>query len=151
MGGYPEGLLQPEDVFHIRLATRCSSYAIIKDPMVGIRIRSDSHSRMLFKHNPLSIYRDRLRRLRLVSREIPAHHHGQLADDAIRTSRKLYQLGDLQEAREGFSWAVNLCRPNYRHQSWGYRLCARIVGPLYAEMISVINRKLPRSIRQVLQ
>jgi glycosyltransferase involved in cell wall biosynthesis len=151
MGGYPESLLQPEAAFHIRLAARCNSYVLIKEPLVGIRIRSDSHSDKLYRHDLLNVYRDRLREVKLISPEIPAHYHCQLADTAIRVSRELYRLGHLEEAREGFSWAVNLCRPNYRYQPWGYRLCAKIAGPLYAEMISTIYRKLPRSVRQVIQ
>ena len=67
MGGYPEALWQAEDyAFHIRLATRCSSYAIITEPLVGVRIRSNSRS-----SNKLEVYRDALKGLKLLATEIP--------------------------------------------------------------------------------
>jgi glycosyltransferase involved in cell wall biosynthesis len=150
-GGYPETLLQPEGAFHTRLALRCSSYALITEPLVGIRIRSDSHSRTLHRYNRLDACRDALRGLKLVAPEIPAHRYTELADAAIRMSRRLYQLGDREGARESFSWAINLGRPTYQREQWRYRLCARITGPFYAEMISTIYRKLPERIRTVLR
>jgi hypothetical protein len=151
MGGYPETLLQPEGAFHIRLAAHCSSYALITEPLVGIRIRNDSHSSILRRYNRLDLYRDGLRALKLVAPDIPPNYHIQFADAAIDCSRCLYQLGDLEGAREGFSWGISLAQPSYRHQPWGYRLCARIAGPLYAEMISTIYRKLPKRIREVIR
>jgi glycosyltransferase involved in cell wall biosynthesis len=144
MGGYSESLLQPDHAFYVRLATRCSSYALITEPLVGIRIRSDSCSHRLDR---LDVTRNGLKALRLVAPEIPASHYTQIADVAISVSSCLYQLGDLEGAREGFAWAISLGRPSYRRHQWGYRVCARIVGPLYAEMIRTIYRKLPRRVR----
>jgi glycosyltransferase involved in cell wall biosynthesis len=143
IGGYPETLWQSEDyAFHIRLAIRCPSYALIAEPLVGIRIRSNSRS-----SNQIEVYRDGLRGLKQIESEIPTSHQRQLADAAITISRKLYQLGDLAGARNGFSWATKLGVASYRHQHWGYRLCARLVGPSCAEMISAQYRKLPICMR----
>ena len=151
MDGYPETLSQPVTAFHIRLAAHCSSYAVVTEPLVGIRIRNDSHSHTLRKHNRLQIYRDGLRALKLVAPDVPGKYHVQLADAAIDYSRLLYQLGDLEGAREGFSWGINLAQPSYRHQPRGYRLCAKVIGPFYAEMVSTIYRKAPKRIREAVR
>lgn len=145
MGGYPEELWQAEDyAFHIRLATRCARYAVITEPLVGVRLRSASRS-----SNKVEVYRDALNGLKLVVSEIPESYQTQLADAALSISRLLYKLGDKKGARAGFSLAVCLGRPSYRKLRWKYRLCARVVGPFYTEMVNAVYDKIRMASQEV--
>jgi glycosyltransferase involved in cell wall biosynthesis len=147
IGGYPESLWQSEDyAFHIRLACRNPRYVVISDGLVGIRQRFNSRS-----SNAAEVYRDGLEGLKLVQAEVPVSHHHLLADAAISMSRKLYHVGDLRAARVGFSWAVALGGARYLKEHWGYRLCAKAVGPFCAEKLSSTYRMLPEWLRQVLR
>ena len=146
IGGYPEDLWQSEDyAFHIRLATRCSKFHIIPEPLVGIRFRSNSRS-----SNRIEVYSDGLKGLQLLASEIPESHQTHVADAAISKSRWLYQAGERAQAFAGFSWAASLQRASYRNQQWGYRLCARVVGPFYAEVMSSVYRNIPKRIEKLL-
>jgi hypothetical protein len=167
-GGYLETFWYSEDYeFNVRVAIRCSNYALITEPLVGIRVRAhglgvgmwSTRQRCPPASSPqphcgsIHIELDRyvLKGLKLLAPEIPASHQTQLADTIIGVSRRLYQRGDMEGAREGFSWASSLGQASYRSQPPAYRLCATIVGPLCAEMISTIYRKLPRWIREAVR
>ena len=50
-----------------------------------------------------------------------------------------------------FSWATSLGRAQYRRQPWGYRVCAKVAGPFFAEMVSTMYGKLPKRTREAIR
>lgn len=61
----------------------------------------------------------------------------------------LFHLGDFKEAKRGFNLAKKMKKPLYRNMAWHYRLIANIFGPMAAEKVSLVYRRLlPDRIRR---
>ena len=147
LGGFRSGLMQCEDYdFHIRLAARGIHYSVLLDPLVIIRIRSNSHSQ-----NRSQVFSEKIKAIRLLSFDLPPAYAGALADACAEAASNLFHLGLKEEAREAFQIAKKIGPPLFRDQRRLYRLLAKMGGQELAEKIGWIYRStVPPLIRTAL-
>jgi glycosyltransferase involved in cell wall biosynthesis len=144
IGGYNEARWQSEDFdFHVRLAQRGIRFAVIEDPLIYLRLRSDSRSQ-----NSREVWTSTLGALEEFSRELPVMYHNELAEAAATTGSMLYRAGDSEGASRAFGLARRLGPPTYGVQFGPYRWIARHFGPEMAEeAVACYRRFFPRAWR----
>jgi peptidoglycan/LPS O-acetylase OafA/YrhL/glycosyltransferase involved in cell wall biosynthesis len=145
MGGYRPGIWQSEDFdFHVRLALSGISYAVLTDPLVVIRLRSEGRS-----SNQVEVWACFVESLRLLGNEVPASYKRDLAERALDAGCVLFRLGEKDEARKAFALAEELGPPYYTNKRFLFRNVARLAGPEIAERVALCYRALlPEPLRR---
>ena len=146
IGGYRTQLWQSEDFdFHVRLAASYIKFTVIYEPLIFIRVRSESRSQ---NHRETRLYM--LEAVQLLATEIPKEYHNELAEVAAYVGSNLFKLGDLNGARKSFQIAYSLGSPTFINQRRFYRIIARRWGPEVAEQITALYRLLlPEQVRRL--
>jgi GT2 family glycosyltransferase len=136
IGGYREQLWQSEDYdFHVRLAASGIRYEIIDEPLVRIRIRTDSRSQ-----NRVEVWTSALDAIRFLANELDPQYKPDLAEKAVQVGSILFKAGAREEARLAFRTAQELGPPTYNQQRRLYGLVARSLGPEAAERFGQLYR-----------
>jgi hypothetical protein len=147
IGGFRprEILAQSEDFdFHIRLAAVARNYAVITQPLIIQRLRSGSHSADME-----SCWASAVRAIELLADTLPASYRRDAADAAARVGSELYAIRSRSKARAAFRLAHDLGPARFRHRPCGYRLVARLLGPVVAEWVATAYRRImPERVRR---
>ena len=144
IGGYRVAQWQAEDFdFHVRLAATRPTYAIITDPLVTIRVRTDGRS-----HDRVQTWRLFVEAVSTLAQELAPDYRWDLADAAARAGSTLFKLGARDDARRAFRLADRLGPPRFSNQPPLYRVLARTLGFEAAEHIATMYRLLlPAAVR----
>lgn len=144
IGGYREALWQAEDFdFHVRLAASGISYAVLDEPLVVIRLRTESRSQ-----KQIEVWTSALQAIEHLAEELPMGYRPDLSDTAARAGSILFKLGAPAEARRAFRLARHLGRPRFSGQGSAYRFIARRFSPEVAERVAAGYRAVfPHSLR----
>jgi glycosyltransferase involved in cell wall biosynthesis len=148
IGGYRVSQWQAEDFdFHVRLAATRPSYAIITDPLVTIRVRTDGRS-----HDSVQTWCLFVDAVSTLAQELPRSYRWDFADAAARAGSTLFKLGARDQARAAFRLADRLGPPRFTNQPRLYRLLARTLGFEAAEHIAGMYRTLlPAPVRAAIR
>jgi glycosyltransferase involved in cell wall biosynthesis len=143
-GGYREDLWQSEDYeFHVRLAEHGACYRFITTPLVLIRVRGESRSQKLGE-----VWEGRLAGLEHLAPQLQATYTRELAEAFCEAGSQLHRLGKVDLAKRAFDTATALGGARYGGQQILYRWVARLFGPLAAEQLGEIYRRiLPGALR----
>lgn len=142
IGGFrPRDVLaQSEDFdFHIRLAAKARSWRVVDRALVIQRLRAGSHS-----GDQKAVWVSAARSVALLADELPGAYHQELAESAARIGGRLYQLGARADARAAYALSRRLGRAEYPTRRAGYRMVARVAGPVAAEWLGDAVRRLRR-------
>jgi glycosyltransferase involved in cell wall biosynthesis len=149
IGGFDEGVTKLQEYYvHIQLILRgvklkyedCLCY--YNRRRIEGRITSKNH----LKKDPLYEYRDKVNQIasmrRMIGGEIPGSVRQHFARDLWRKGRRLLRLGYDEEARTYFEEARSLDSSAFVVGSFVYRLLTKLLGPLTAERVGALKRRL---------
>jgi glycosyltransferase involved in cell wall biosynthesis len=138
MGGYRETLWQSEDFdFHVRLISSRPRYKILLEPLVKIRLRTESRST-----NRLETRRDALNAVIFLVSDIPVSYRPLLGEKAASLGTELFQLGERDLSRKAFRFAREMGIKKYPGRPVLYQWLAKSLGPEVAEHIGSFVRRL---------
>lgn len=134
--------------FHARLAQYCSKYHFIHEPIAIRNVRSQSLS-MYDGNMRIEHVLDHFKMATLLVEALPKKYHQDLAEAVIGLASGAAKRGEFTVAKQGFELAHLLGTPTYRDMRPGYRVMAKLLGPLQSEYLMAIYRQaIPFSFRQ---
>lgn len=144
-GGYREDLWQSEDYeLHIRMALLRPSYEVCEEPLVHLRVRSESRSQ-----KAVEVWECRWQALQWLAPRVPPAYGNILASAFAETAARLHQLGQEAMARDCFRDAMRWGKPTFENRPAGFRLLAKWLGGAGAERLAAIYRAwVPRFLRK---
>ncbi|MES2605637.1 MAG: hypothetical protein V4603_11925, partial [Pseudomonadota bacterium] len=71
------------------------------------------------------------------------------AEKTTHSAQMLFAGGDIEGAEQAFRLAAKLGGPRYVNNAGAYALLARILGPLNAERVAAMYRRVPLALRLV--
>ena len=89
-------------------------------------------------------WRSALKAVGLLSEELPKERHQDLSEAAARIGSILYSLKACSDAADAYRLAYKLGRPRFLTRNRLFFFTAAIFGPLAAERIGTICRKMAR-------
>ncbi|MEK7253726.1 MAG: glycosyltransferase [Bacteroidota bacterium] len=137
IGGYleREKLRQSEDFhFHLLLASRCKSVALIKSPLIIRQERKTSHST---ENSGREIWRSALKGLNLLENELLPAYQEPLSEAYARVGTKLFYRHCREEARRAFRRAKELGVREFQGRKECFGKIARVFGQEVAEWMSL--------------
>lgn len=134
--------------FHARLTQYCSTYHFIHKPIAIRNVRADSLS-MYNGTMRVEHILDHFKMATFLAEELPPLYHQDLAEAVIGLASGAAKRGEFRVAKQGFDLANQLGTPTYRDMRPGYRLLARLIGPLFSEYLMTTYRRIfPLTIRK---
>lgn len=142
--GYDTGELKAalDYYFNCSVAIVAESFSLIDEPLAIERLRLYSLTRT---DRPGLSINHRLETLKALNRLVtilPEKYFVHVSEIAAEVASQLFRAGKYNEAREGFLFSTQVGIPTYSYHDEYYRIFARYFGPMNAERVTALYRKL---------